>query len=345
MSDLFDAVKVIGFSIIAIAVMVVVLNAVFGIGAMTAQSSTSGTFAVSGAAAQLSGYNISDVSVNQSLGYAARLDGTQDSHVSGSSDVELEGNWTVSTYVRADDLSQTQTVVSVGSEQMILYNGSTNEYVGVWYDSDTGDTYTVREVANTPEDLTHVALVRNQSDPATLSLYENNSDVATTSSPTTTTFAAGNLDGDLDETRTFNRSLNAQQRQQLVDRPTAPLPGTERTSRVMYDSYSANPTSYPAFFVGGSVSAANVQRVDGFDGEPTVAGTDYRRFGDSISVLSGGSLEGAPVLYASYGMTTGPFVGLLNALETTGGAALSLLVVGLLLFAGTRVMDVFDDGY
>jgi hypothetical protein len=344
-SDLFDAVKVIGFSIIGLAVIVIVLGSIFGLGIMTAQETNSGAFAISSGTATLTGYNVTDPTVNQSLGHAARLDGTQDSYVSGSSDVELEGNWTVSTYVRVDNLTQTQTVVSVGSEQMILYNGSTNEYVGVWFDSDTGETYAVREAANTPGDLTHVALVRNQSQPEAISLIENNSDVATTSTATATTFAAGNLDGDLDETRTFNRSLDSSERQQLVDRPTAPLPGTERTSRVMFDSYSASPTSYPAFFVGGSVSAANVQRVDGLEEEATVAGTDYTRTGRTISALQGGSLDGAPAVYVSYTAEFGPFVGLLNALQTTGGAALGLLVTGLLLFAGTRVIDLFDDGY
>ena len=345
MSDIFDAVKLVGWSIIAIAVLVLVLDGVFGIGVTASQSTNAGAFAISGGTAQLSGHNISDVSVNQSLGHAARLDGTRDSYVSGSSDVELEGNWTVSTYVRVDNLSRTQTVVSVGSEQMILYNGSTNEYVGVWYDQSSGDTYAVREVANTPGNLTHVALVRNQSQPEAISLYEDNSDIATTSTATATTFAAGNLDGDLDETRTFNRSLNSSQRQQLIDRPTAPLPGTNRTSRVMFDSYSASPSSYPMFFVAGDVTASNVQRVDGLDAEATTAGTDYTRSGRTISVVDGGSLDGAPALYASYAVTVGPFVAVFTALQTTGGAALGLLVVGLLLFVGTRIMDLFDDGY
>ena len=129
MSDIFDAVKLVGWSIIGIAVLVLVLDGVFGIGITASQSTNAGAFAISGGTAQLSGHNISDVSVNQSLGHAAQLDGTRDSYVSGSSDVELEGDWTVSSYVHVDNLTQTQTIVSVCSEQMILYNGTSGEWV------------------------------------------------------------------------------------------------------------------------------------------------------------------------------------------------------------------------
>lgn len=344
--DLFGAVKVVGFSIIGLAVIAIVLNSVFGIGMMTAQETTSGAVEISGDSASLPGYNITDPTVNQSLGHAARLDGSSNSFVSGSSDVELEGDWTVTTYVRVDNLSRTQTVVSVSSEQMLLYNGSTGEWVGVYYDDATGETYSVSQVASDPSNLTNVALMH---DGGALSIIENNNFSSTiaanSSNAVSRTFAARNLDGDLDETRTFNRSLNSTERQQLVDRPTAPLPGTSRTYRVMYDSYSSSPTSYPAFFVSEQVTATNVQRVDGLDAEATTAGTDYQRNGDTITVLDGGSLDGAPALYASYGVTTGPFVGVLSALQTTGGAALGLLVVGLLAFAGSRLMGFFDDGY
>jgi len=43
--------------------------------------------------------------------------------------------------------------------------------------------------------------------------------------------------------------------------------------------------------------------------------------------------------------STGPFSGIIDTLEGTGGAALSLLVVGLLVAAAAAVMRFFDVGF
>ena len=46
----------------------------------------------------------------------------------------------------------------------------------------------------------------------------------------------------------------------------------------------------------------------------------------------------------SIGNTTGPFSGIVDSLETTGSAALGLLVIGLLVAAANQVMGFFGGG-
>lgn len=42
--------------------------------------------------------------------------------------------------------------------------------------------------------------------------------------------------------------------------------------------------------------------------------------------------------------TTGPFTGVIDSLDTTGVAAMSLLVVGLLVYAGQKIMGFMGGG-
>ena len=46
----------------------------------------------------------------------------------------------------------------------------------------------------------------------------------------------------------------------------------------------------------------------------------------------------------SINQSTGPFSGVIDSLQSTGGAALGLLVIGLLVLAANRVMGFFGGG-
>lgn len=257
------------------------------------QSFDSGTTA-------LAGSNITGVSVEQSLGDAVRLDGTQSSYVSGESAPPDDGTWSVATWVRVNDTTSTQLVYS-DPARTVVYNGSSGEWVAGYYDSSSGETWRVRTPATNETSWTHLTASH---DGSVLELAVNNSVAASTvtdgANATTVPLAAGNLDGSLDETRVFDAALASGERQQLIDRPTAPLTSTPRQSRVMFDSFSTSPSSFPAFFIGGDVTAGSVSLVDGFAGETTAAGTDYSLSGDTISTLGGGSLDGAPAAYVTW---------------------------------------------
>jgi hypothetical protein len=47
---------------------------------------------------------------------------------------------------------------------------------------------------------------------------------------------------------------------------------------------------------------------------------------------------------SSISNSTGPFADVITSLETTGGAALGLLVIGLLVVGANRVMGFFGGG-
>jgi len=50
-------------------------------------------------------------------------------------------------------------------------------------------------------------------------------------------------------------------------------------------------------------------------------------------------------VYAAINISTGPFTGVVDSLETTGVAALSLLVVGFLVIAASAIMRYFGGGF
>jgi hypothetical protein len=294
-----------------------------------------------GERAALPGVNETNVTANQSLGTAAQLDGSQDSYVSSASAPDVSGDWSVSTHVRVRDTTTTQIVYS-DAGRVLLYNGSANEYVGVWYDSATGETYAVRETANDAENLTHLALVHNSSRADTLRLYEDDTDVATTASTTGESFAGDNLNGTLEETRVFNDSLSASERSALATTATAPLPGSDRAYRVMYDGYSV-PSAFPAFFVDGSAGVGDINLVDGAAEQATERGTDWRLDGGEVVALDGGSLDGAPVVYVQYTGEFGALVETLQSLQNVVGGALNLLALGAIVVAAAVLLKSYDS--
>lgn len=320
---------------VVIAVGVSVVGSVFGAVAGTQsqdKQSFSDTLGIEEDTASLVGIEIEDVSVQQSLGQAVRLDGSQSSYLSGGGNVDVQGDFELATHVSIADQSanETQTVVSVGGSRMILYDASSDQWVGYFFDDDRDQTFIVRQDASDSSNLSHVALVHDGSH---LTIIEDNnlsSSVAITDAQATTeTVTARNLNGTLEETRLFDEALSTSQRQQLIDRPTAPLPGTQRELRVMFDSFDSSSNSFPAFFAGGEV-AGDIQSVAGFAGESATAGDDYQQNGGTITTIDGGSLDGAPVLYASWAALGGVFVSLTQLGNLVG---LAFRLGGMLLVA------------
>jgi len=296
---------------------------------------------IDGDSVELPGVNESDVTVNQSLGTAAQLDGSQDSYVASASTPDVSGDWSVSTHVRVRDTTTTQ-IVYADNGRLLLYNGSANEFVGVWYDSATGETYAVRETADSPATLTHLALVHNSSRPDTLRLYEDDAAVATTATPTTATFGGDNLNGTLEETRVFNDSLGTDERATLATSPTAPLPGSDRAYRVMYDAYT-EPSAFPAFFAGEDATASGVTLVDGAAEQATERGSDWQLSSGSVVALAGGSLDGAPVVYVQYLGKFGALVGILQTLQSVVSGGLNLLAIGAVVGAAAYLLQIYDS--
>ncbi len=250
--------------------------------------------------------------VYNSLGYAINLTGSSDSYFRSTEDIDVanDDTWTVSTWAAANSSSSERTVVSLEGEIIITYDAAAGNWTGWYYDEGDRDSYTVNVSASSPNSLTNVMLVR---DGETLTIYENNTagesvDLSgdnIVDAPIT----SDNWDGRIDEVRTFDDALSSSQRNSLHSDPVAPLAGTNRTARIMFDE--AGKDNQLLFFAPGKVTTSNAAYSDGLDGSKMdgvsvwndiTSQTDYRwdKTGPRIRAVDGGELDGAPVAYVSY---------------------------------------------
>jgi len=64
----------------------------------------------------------------------------------------------------------------------------------------------------------------------------------------------------------------------------------------------------------------------------------------AVRVIGGGMIGIAVLVIVLNEMFSGPFTSVIDSLETTGGAALGLLVIGFLVLAANRIMGFFGGG-
>lgn len=343
-----DIIKAVGVGMIAIALMVAIVSPVIGVvGDLSGERTTIQRSADAGEQVALTGDNITDVEVNQTLETAVRLNsGSTESGITWSP----ADSWTLATWTQIDDPANAtgrQSIVSVDSRAIVLYNGTSSEWIGYWVSDATGDVYEVRTAASDPANWTHVTLTR---DGNTLSLAENatvqNSVTLDAGNTTADNVTASQLDGSLEETRFYERALSASERTDLVTEPSVALDDPAHV-RLMYDGYGAlgdSVSSFPAFGSGATTSASVSSGTlrDGFAGQ-TVTEDDYYLQNREIRRAAGSVLAGQP-MYASYDTTTfGPFTSLMDSLISIGGATFGLLVIGLLVIAASYVSRQFQS--
>lgn len=336
--------KTIGSVAVSAALIALVMSSFFAAAGGGTTEFRETAVAFDGGQAELPGINETGVTANQSLGTAAQLDGSADSYVSSTGGAETTGNYTLSTRVRVRNVSTTETQIVYSDDQrLLLYNGSSDQWVGVWYEASTGRTWTVSQLASAPGNWTTVQLML---DAGSLELIEDNTLSSTTATndgnTTSATFSGENLNGTIEETRVFDRPLTNSERQTLVDTPTAPLPNTERAYRVMYDAYSV-PSAFPAFFAPGNADVGDIQLVSGASEQPTERGTDWRLDGGTVVALAGGSLDGAPVVYVQYTAEFGGLVETLHSLQTVMSGGLNLLALGAVVAAAAYLLTLYDE--
>jgi hypothetical protein len=346
--DPLDVIKVVGVGMIAITLMVAIVSPVLGaVVDLSGERVTNQRTADAGETVALTGENITSVEVNQTLETALRLNsGSTSSGIEWSPD----DNWTVATWTQIDDPANAtgrQTVVSVDSRALVIYNGSSSEWVGYYVQDATGEVYEVRTSATDPANWTHVTLTR---DGSSLSLATNATvqqtvtlDVGNTTQDNVT---ASQLDGSLEETRVFTRTLSGNERTDLVTSPSVALDDPAHV-RLMYDGYAtlgSSISSFPVFGDGATSSATVSSGVlrDGFGGQE-VTESDYRLQNRQIQRTAGSVLLGQP-MYASYDSTTfGPLSSLIDSLISIGVATFGLLVIGLLVIAVSYVSREFQS--
>lgn len=250
--------------------------------------------------------------VVNSRGYALRLTGANDSYVQSTQGVNIatDTSWTVSTWARVNASSQneTMTAVSANGRALIVYNGTSDQWVGWYYNEGQRDSYLVNVSApDQPANLTNVQLVANETH---LTIYQNNTRGSVANITVENTAAqpneTQNWHGTLEETRTFDDGLGSTTRQELIDTPLAAQPNLNRTTRIMYDEPYAQ--TQLLLLAPGQLETYNASFVSGFEGKElqegrfAATGSDYswNEEGPQIKPLSGGEVENAPVVYVDY---------------------------------------------
>ncbi len=252
--------------------------------------------------------------VYNSLGYAVNLSGSSDSYFRTTEDVQFtnDDSWTVSVWAAADQSATSErTVVSLDGEVVITYKPAEGNWSGWYYDEGERDSYEVNVTAtDQPGNLTNVILER---DGNSLTIYQNNTagetETLSNDSIVDAPVTSNNWDGRIDEVRTFDDALSSSQRSSLQTDPAAPLVGTNRTARIMFDEPGEK--KQLLFFAPGSVTTSSVTYGDGVPGKKMqgktvwndiTSETDYRwkKTGPQIKAVDGGELDGAPAAYVTY---------------------------------------------
>jgi len=286
---------------------------------------------------------LKDLSAQQSLGDAAQFNG-KTSSLSGNADTPHDDTWTVTTFVQLDS-SVTQStarmrVVDLNGWVIIDYN--TTNWRVIYYDDTSLNSYSTEIDAPSPttwtyltaqSNGTHLIVARNNTIKSTIPLTDG--------SATSANFSADTLHGKVDETRVYDDNLSSSERQQPLDQPTAPLKGANETARIYYDTFPGE-TTVDVFRTGQDLESTDVTFVDGFAGQTTTEGTDYRRDGATITALDGGTLDGAPAVFSTY-TAVGVFGGIIGKLISIGGGALAISVVGVLVIVYQLVQQHFGE--
>jgi hypothetical protein len=358
MPDGFEAV------IVALSVSVVLLTGavVFGATADTlGQGSADDAERITNQSQLLDGTNFVDVAdccggtnerVLDSRGYAVQLSGTSDSYVQSSDDIQVatDENATVAVwgYVNRSAGGEEMTLANVGGRVIIQYNGTASEWVIFYHSGYSGDSYRLTAAApNQPSSWTHLAPRVNGTH---LTVYRDGAAVnATTITDPSVVDAevnSTNWHGRLEELRTFDAALSESTIAELESDAVGPQPGTNRTSRVMFDE--PNRRSQLLFFSAGEIRTSNVTYATGqpgseMDGVGLIASiigtTDYEwdTDGPRMRAVDGGELDGAPVAYVSYDKD-GPSVAITEGFAAfiELAAIIPILLIAVVLVARLR---------
>jgi hypothetical protein len=264
------------------------------------------------------------IDIHQSLNDSAQLDGG--GAITGDLGDDVADTRTVSTWARVDNASGVRQIVSVDSRTILVYNGSASEWACWSYDDATSETHRVAVADATPGGWSNLQCERTA---GALTLRVNDTTSATVQpdgpNSTAQTLQTQSLNGTVDETRVFNGTLTSSEQSALYNAPTAPLESAPRQSRIMYDSYGSL-DSVPVYIGGGSLDGTAATKAAGLQGQGAAEGTDWSLSGDVLSLLAGGTLEGAPVVFVAWAFAGGGIVDFQGLLSTMG-AGLSLLAL------------------
>lgn len=261
--------------------------------------------------------DVSNISAESTLGDAVALTGAPDSEIAASMDVTLGDSWSACTYSQADPVVEgngsTRSLLSADTDRYdiaLVYNDSTGEYQGWFYDAAARSTHAASVAAPDPTNQTLVCAINNES-AQTFQVARNTTRGAATDT-SQQDFAdrpnAENWHGVLEETRLYPSALTDSQLSRWTTHPVLSVEGTRPAARLMYDTRDRSTSTVPVYFGSGSAGLSNASLVDGATGPELVQGEDWDRGGllswyssDEIYAVDGGVLTGdGDVLFLTY---------------------------------------------
>jgi hypothetical protein len=275
--------------------------------------------------------------VFDSRGYAMNFSGSPGSNatIGGGDFYDDSDNWTVATWARTDTGATFENGTVLATQSITLYQ---NRTAGTWnltyYNTSNRETYATS--VNAPDQPaswahlliesngTHVTLWRNNTASSTINVTGTSSDAYTVSQE---------YNGRVEETRTWNATLTATERQRLIDSPIDPEANASRTGRIMYDEPYR---SYQYVFHSATeLNYNNVEFSDGFAGENLTATGNYTwdTNGPRIRPEAGGELDTQPVAYVDYNYEDvfGPHI-LVDPFESAIGLAVIVPILAILAY-------------
>lgn len=289
-----------------------------------------------------------DVTVKATKGNAVHLDGN--AYVEADEPADLDnGSWTVcaATYLDPDaNADATYSVYAYENETIVLqYDG------GDWlayYDNGSADGKATIDAPGPAAENDGGFLGLNDDEgreyAPVCARFDDSSDelavisdtassTSTLTTETTSRDLARNWVGSIDEVRTFDGAVTDSKIDAYTADQIQPLPGTNRSSRMMFDEGSGS--SSTVYFASGDATLHGAAWADGVDDPGLTEGQDYDVEANplSVTIIAGGYLDGSPVQYVSWGPNL-PFdiIGLMGVL------------FGILVLVGFRdhIMDFME---
>lgn len=337
-----DAVATVGTALVGLAVIVVVLNSVFGL-AFDFVGGDSGADQVFEPAPDAltfvtDGTSVSDAfDVTPGTGTAVGLSADGYVDIPPPDAATRADGWAIVVTAEPQTIDSDNSYTVYAEDNATIYVAYEAGNYSAWYESNGSHGYVTAPASGGQESIG----VQYNSSVGELELYLDGAkvDSSVLSASAEPRQPAYEWDGTLDEFRRYERSIGAAGHAAYAADPVQVIDPANATHRAMFNSDDAD----EVYFANGSASLiGDTEIVDGVQPPELDRGSDFELATDPIRIraTSGGYLDRAPVVFVfADGGTV--FGALLQQLAGVGGSALGLLVVGVLVAAAVAVTEEF----
>lgn len=340
-------IKKVGGALIGLAVLVAVLNPLFGIAFDMVGVGDSASAVLEPAPSEFDyvadGESVdTDFEVRPSTGDALGVSGDAYAEIPDPNATTRDDGWALAVTVEPGDIDPENTHLIYAEANGTIVVQYEAGYYSAYYETDDGRDAFVTTPAGGDRQAIGVTY-RAASDE--LALYLDGTQVDTDSPDSTTEVRkpAYEWDGTIDEFRRWETPQGNATHAAYASDAIQVLDPANATHRAMFNDNDPETVYYAtgnATLVGDTTLEAGVEPPE------MVASTDYELATDPIRIraVDGGYLDGAPVLFAG-GASGGVFSGLLLSLVSVGRAALGLLVVGVLVLGAQAISNELGGGF